>query len=160
VALHPHRRDSPGSDPLEIARRFAGALDRDELAAACALLGAGCVYVARQATWVGPQAIGASCREASAWGRARLDTLAYESQVEAAPAHQVSILFIDHLAHRGKQHRYACRQLLRIGGDGLIERIEHVELPGQHEALVAFLASVGLSRPAGPRSGPAPSSGS
>lgn len=67
--------------------------------------------------------------------------------------HSAVIHYTDILTHHATTHRHHCAQRITVGpaegGEGLITRIEHIDLPGEHEALNAFLASVGLpSRPA------------
>jgi len=133
-------------DPIPKAKRFAEALDRDDFATAGTMLAPGCIYQTTDGPLVGAAAICDSYREASNWGKQHLDLLSYESEVQVAQGTAVTIVFIDHIEHRGQAHTYRCAQALHFGAYGFIERIEHVELPGQREALVSYLASVGVSR--------------
>ena len=95
---------------------------------------------------MGATAIVSSYREASAWAKDHLDSIQYASRVEDANESRAAVIFIDHITHQGRCHSYQCQQLLSVGANGEIVRIQHVELPGQREALNAFFATVGIAR--------------
>ena len=133
-------------EPTSIAKQFAEALDLDDFATAESLLASECVYEARAGEIMGATAIVSSYREASAWAKDHLDSIQYASRVEDANESRAAVIFIDHITHQGKSHSYQCQQLLSFGANGNIVRIQHVELPGQREALNAFFATVGIAR--------------
>ena len=142
----PESKDSSAT-PEEVARQFACALDRDDFDLVARLLSNDCVYAARSGAIVGVASILASYREASAWAKDHLDSVRYESSVHPEPiGGLVSVSFFDHVCRIGTSHTYQCAQRLSVNQSGEIVRIEHVELPGQREALFSFLSSVGLSR--------------
>jgi hypothetical protein len=120
---------------LDIAARFAGALDAEDHEAAARLLDPRCEYEIRGERLRGPSAIIASYSGNAAAARA-FDAIEYSSGVRLEGA-WVVIRFIDRIRHGGRSHEYACEQWLRVA-EGLITRIEHRELPGRREALDAF----------------------
>lgn len=134
------------SDPPDTARRFAQALDREDYAAAMACLAPDCEYAIRGVVHRGPETIVASYRAAGEWGAGKLDGVRYESSVRAEPAGGATVTFVDHLEHRGARHTHRCEQRLGFDAAGRIRRIEHVDLPGEREALEGFFARVGIAR--------------
>jgi hypothetical protein len=134
------------SDPLHIAAAFAQALDRDDYATATKLLAPACVYRFRDAVHEGRDAIIESYRTASAWARETFDEVAYASEIGALPDGRCAITFIDQLRHAGDAHEHRCRQIVRMNDAGLIEHIEHEDLPGQREAVDAFNRRHGIVR--------------
>lgn len=131
------------ADPLTTAERFASALDREDYAAAEACLAPDCEYHIRGMVHAGPAAILASYRAAGEGAAARFDSVRYESSVRPAPDGGAVIGFVDHLERRGERHTHRCEQRLSFDASGRIRRIEHVDLPGEREALAAFLAGAG-----------------
>ena len=130
---------------MEVARRFARALDRDDYETVRSMLAADCCYVARDETLFGRDAITASYRENSRLARALFDQVEYSSSVtESADGRDAGILFSDHLRHRGGEHIYKCLQIIGLNSDGLIRSIHHQELPGQRENLLQFCALNGI----------------
>jgi uncharacterized protein (TIGR02246 family) len=148
---------SAASDPAPVARRLAALLDAADHDGAVALLTPDCVYVLRGRTIHGREAIIASYDAAHADALATFDSIAYQSAVradEVTPASAI-IHFTDIITHGGVTHRHECEQRVAVGREGeargLVVRIEHIDLAGQHEALNAFLAGAGLpARPALP----------
>jgi ketosteroid isomerase-like protein len=143
------------TDPLDIARRFAQALDREDYAAAASCLAPDCEYAIRGRVLRGPEAIVASYREAGEWGAGRLDGIRFESSVRAGDAGGAVVTFVDHLEHRGERHTHRCEQRLEFEATGLVRRIEHVDLPGEREALEGFFARAGIASKGSERGGPA-----
>ena len=133
------------TDPLDIARRFAQALDREDYVVAASCLAPDCVYAIRGRVLRGPEAIVASYREAGEWGAGRLDGVRFESSVRADAAGAAAVTFVDHLEHRGERHIHRCEQRLELDAAGLVRRIEHVDLPGEPEALEGFFARAGIA---------------
>ena len=129
--------------PLEIARQFANALDKDDYAAAGLVIHPACVYVIRDQIFEGRDAILDSYRNASKTGRATFDSLEYASSVTVADDSHAVLDFIDDLVHNGQSHRYRCRQIVTIA-NGLITGIEHCELDGERASLNTFKRAVGI----------------
>lgn len=134
----------------DVIEQWAEALDRDDFGRVRALLSPHCVYAIRGETIEGPDAICSSYAEAASWGRSKLDELVYESEVVRTSAGSGRgagcVRFTDRMAHAGERHVHTCEQALELGEDGLIARIEHVDLPGEREAAGAWFAKVGLER--------------
>lgn len=63
------------------------------------------------------------------------DSVTYESAVTSVSGSVAVIHFTDHLCHNGRHLTFECEQSIEVGSDGLIARIEHVDLAGQREAL-------------------------
>lgn len=135
---------------LDVLTEWAQALDVDDFGRVRALLSPHCVYHMRGTELVGPDAICGSYAEAAAWGRSKLDGLVYESSIARTDAGQGhgagTVRFVDHLEHAGERHTHTCEQKVELGEDGLVVRIEHVDLPGEREAVEAWFAKVGLER--------------
>lgn len=123
---------------------FASALDRSDFAAAGTLLAPDAIYFARLGALRGPEAIVQSYVGADAWAKHHLGSIGYESSVVAMTGSDFEITFVDHIAHAGESHTYRCSQRIHVSASGLVSRIEHRELPGQREALQAFLRQVGV----------------
>jgi hypothetical protein len=129
-----------------VATSFAFALDTDNYEALADLLSADCEYVAKSAVIHGSAAIIASYRDASAWAKARIDSVTYESSVRVENEENALVTFIDHLEHTGFGHSYCCEQSIAIDPAGKICRIVHLEIPGQREAVDSFLLQIGVLR--------------
>ena len=128
-----------------VVGRFAVALDREDYAAAAALLAAGCVYLIRGETHTGPGAIIASYRGNGEHAARSFESITYSSSVRPDGPGSAQIEFADHIRHRGMSLTHRCRQVATLGAHGLIARIEHVDLPGERERLDAFRRDCGLS---------------
>lgn len=134
----------------DVIEQWAAALDEDDFGRVRALLSPHCVYVIRDRTVEGPDAICGSYAEAAAWGRSKLDELVYESEIvgtSAGTGHGAGrVRFVDRMRHAGERHVHTCEQMVELGEDGLVARIEHIDLPGEREAASAWFARVGLER--------------
>lgn len=122
---------------LERTTEFAQALDTEDYDSAQALLSATCRYDCRGETFVGPTAIIASYRGNGDHASSEFDGIEYESRIEPF-AGGFCIHFFDYLERSGKRHTFKCKQHVEFDSAGLICRIEHVDLPGEREALAAF----------------------
>jgi hypothetical protein len=131
----------------ELALRFALALDREDYNVVRALLAPDCRYEARGAPISGADAIVDSYRCAGRTARLLFDTVDYESGLISAQANVAEISFSDRLTKDGKQHLYSCRQRLFFTPGGLVSRIVHEELPGEHEGLLEFCHASGVILP-------------
>mgnify|MGYP000885101595 CR=1 FL=1 len=127
---------------LAPARAFASALDRDDFATARPFLSSRCVYEVRGSVLEGPDAILASYENATRDARAQFDEVFYESEVEAT-ATGARIHYTDIVRRNGREHRHRCVQHLTFAADEKITRIVHEDLPGEREAVRAFLADCG-----------------
>lgn len=133
------------TDPLDIARRFAQALDREDYVVAASCLAPDCVYAIHGRVLCGSEAIVASYREAGEWGAGQLDHVRFESSVRAGETGGAVVTFVDHLERRSQRHTHRCEQRLELDAAGLVRRIEHVDLPGEPEALEGFFARAGIA---------------
>jgi len=106
------------SDVLEAAKRFATALDDEDYAALEMLLADECRYDSPRGMLLGADVV--------------IDTAV--------------VTFLDKFEHAGNRHTYSCEQLLHIDTSGRICRIVHIEIPGEREAVDAFLDSIGVRR--------------
>ncbi len=134
------------SADLEVARRWAAALDSDDFDALPGFLSPVCVYHSPGGDLVGPEAIVTSYRESSEWAHATFDRIAWDSEWKAEDDGRVRFTFIDITDHQGQHHVYRCQQLIRLDDDGLIEDIEHVAIEEEERRLAEFLDRVGVRR--------------
>jgi hypothetical protein len=126
---------------LELARRFAAALDGEDYETARASLAAGCVYEAPEGELIGPEAIVASYSQNGVAARGRFAKIEYTSEVAATGPAEAVITFTDRVMLGGQWHAYRCRQHIRLDATGLIEHIRHEELPGERERVRQFEAA-------------------
>lgn len=128
----------------EIATAFAKAIDHDDFAAAGRLLSEVCTYDTGAERLTGRDAILDSYVQASRWARSTFDDVRYDSEMLRADARGATVRFTGYLVKAGGAfHRHRCEQDLSIDDRGEIDRIVHRELPGEREALQAFLARCG-----------------
>ncbi len=125
---------------------FAEALDKDDFALAIGFVVDHCVYDAPSGQIVGAKAIMDSYAQNAAWARKAFDSLEFKSHVEMRSPVEALIEYTDITEHKGVHHTYRCQQIVTLDGDGLICKIRHREIPGQQEALNAFLEEVGVKR--------------
>ncbi len=121
---------------IELVERFAKALDGEDYDTALSLLSARCVYRIRGEVIVGGEAVVASYRGNGEAARS-FDSIAYGSGVRRGDEGWIVIDFWDELTHRGRVHRHACEQWVRVT-DGVIVEIEHRDLEGEVESLKVF----------------------
>lgn len=132
---------------IETARQFADRLDQrryDELAG---VLDPHCVYEFRDSSIQGAQEIIETYRANTEWGFDVFDRIEFESDVSADSETSARVRFSDRLVVGEAAHRHASEQVVTVNASGRIVRIEHCDLPGETEALHAFLAKCGVSRP-------------
>jgi Domain of unknown function (DUF4440) len=134
------------SSTVATAQRFATALDEENYAPLAELLAADCEYVTSQTTLVGREAIVLSYKDAGTWAKANIQSVRYQSSVRDGDDNQAVITFIDHFAHKGREHTYRCEQVIQVNAEGSVRRIVHRELPGEREAADAFLRAGEVSR--------------
>jgi limonene-1,2-epoxide hydrolase len=124
---------------IEIVERFAKALDAEDHQAARALLNEECRYSCRGQQHIGPSAIIASYQGNGDTAKRKFDNVRYESALKGMPDGTVLVQFTDHLSLKGSHFVFECQQVVEVGDDQLISRIEHRDIPGQRDALAAFM---------------------
>lgn len=130
---------------LHVARMLARALDHEDYATAIELLSPDCVYRIRTSEFTGPRAIVDEYRKNGDASALRFDSIAYDSAVRRETASTAVITYTDRVRHAGRELVHTCEQLVELDDAGLVRRIEHRDLPGEQEALDAFLEAVGLA---------------
>ena len=130
-----------------VGERFAATLDDEDWAGARSLLARDCEYAFRGGTLHGPEAIIGCYRDIGQWVHESFDSVRYESRVEAMPDGRVRIHFRDRIDHGEHHLDFRCQQVLSVDERGLIDRIEHVDLPGERERADAFNRACGVERP-------------
>ena len=131
---------------LTTVSAFARALDEDDFAAASRYISPDCVYDSPADRLVGPEAIMAAYAKNAEWARRTFDSLTFKSDVEMLSPSEAVITYTDITRHAGFDHTYRCRQRVSLTANGLICKIRHEEIPGQHEQLEAFFEKVGIVR--------------
>ena len=129
---------------VDVVERFAASLDAEDYQAVATLLSEECEYAIRGRSYFGPTAIIELYRETGDCAKRDVDNVKYESAVRSL-AHNLAVIhFKDHLCHNGRHFTFECQQLVEVGDDSLITRIEHVDLAGQREALAQFMQQIGV----------------
>jgi SnoaL-like domain len=141
----PLRNGTDNVGVLAVARRFARALDRENYDAVEGLLAADCGYQGPVRALLGPEAIVSSYRDQAALARQLFDAVEYHSEIATTGADTACVSFSDHIVSGGRKHVYRCRQLLHFRTDGLIDCIEHEELPEERDRLFRFCAECGVN---------------
>jgi hypothetical protein len=131
---------------IEIAERFACALDADDFPAASRLLAEDCQYKTGRNDLRGREQVISSFREASTWARARFETVTYEHALEPKSESATVIRFVDIFEHRGRRLVHVCLMHVAFGTDSLIQSLVLEELPGEREQLLAFLETLEIKR--------------
>jgi hypothetical protein len=129
---------------VHIAEQFAESLDAEDYQAAEAMLSEECEYTCRDRVYRGPSTIIESYRCTGDSANRDFDNVEYESNVRGLTDNVAVIHFIDHLYHKKEQFTFKCQQVIEVDDDGRITRIEHVDLPGQREALSEFMQQIGI----------------
>ena len=101
-----------------------------------------CVYSIHDQTHVGPDAILDSYQANGDEAASKFDAIAYGSAVRADTDRWAVITFTDRITHAGRSHTHTCEQRVRVNAAGLIDRIEHRDLPDEREQLDAFKRSL------------------
>jgi hypothetical protein len=123
---------------LTIARRFAAALDAEDYMSARALLAEQCVYETGGAVVVGVDAIIESYQTNGKAAQRRFDEIEYASYVEKTGPWSAVIDFTDRVRLGSEWHEFRCRQHVKVGQSGLVEKIKHEDLPNEREQLKEF----------------------
>ena len=133
------------SAPLEIATTLAHALDHRDYDRAATILHRDCTYDISGERITGRDAIIASYRASDDWGCANVDAVDFESTTSPMGDGRFAVDYLDRLSHLGQQHEHRCRQMLTVE-HGKVIHVEHVDLPGEPEALKAYFERVGVTR--------------
>ncbi|MGI9455217.1 MAG: hypothetical protein ACR2NU_01565 [Aeoliella sp.] len=123
----------------DTAARFAQALDAEDYTIASELLSEDCKYFCRGQLYVGRSAIIASYQDNGDAAKSKFENVRYESVVIGMPDCAALINFTDHLSRQGKHITFQCEQVIEVGEDCHITRIEHRDILGQRDALAAFM---------------------
>jgi hypothetical protein len=130
---------------VEIVHRLARSLDADDYAAAKLLFEPYAVYETRDIVVRGVDAILASFRETSEWGRKNLDALEFSHEINDATA-PFAIGFTDVLRHRGEEIMLKQTMHVRLSPRGLVQHLR-LESPPDEQAIVGeFFKRHGLVR--------------
>lgn len=132
---------------LQLALRFAALLDQRRYDDLADVLAAECVYEFRGGTIQGAQGIIQTYRTSTEWGFEVFDRTEFESEIFPVSEDSARVRFTDHLFLGDAGHRHVCEQVVTVNDEGRIMRIEHVDLPGETDALNAFMKSCGVTRP-------------
>jgi hypothetical protein len=136
---------SETAELVEVARRFAAALDACDFALAERFLAVNCRYDGPRQTCFGPSAIVQSYRQSDAWGRSTFDGIEYRSEAVPEGPDAVRLTYIDEIRYGNAEHTYRCSQLLYFDAQRKIARIEHVELSGERDRMREFCTSHGIT---------------
>jgi hypothetical protein len=125
--------------------RFAEALDHDDYDAARELLEPDASYETGDSTTDGADAILASFRAVSDWGKAHLDALEFGHRIDDTNA-PMEIVFIDVLRKSGEQLRLEHSMHVRLSPSGRIHHLRLERPPGEQQLVTAFFERHGLVR--------------
>ena len=114
---------------FEIAEAFGVALDKDDFQTAENLIHPDCIYDIVSSQIHGPKTIVSSYEENMIEGRKKMDELVWgKSYVKALGEYQFEVYFTDYLKHKGISHIHKCKQKLTLNEEGMIIKIEHINL--------------------------------
>ena len=109
------------------------------------MLAEDCIYTIRGHVYTGRDAIMATYVNSDRNAQKKFDRVEYESEVNPSDDGRYVIQYLDRLTHNDQVHEHRCKQILSFDETGVICRIEHVDLPGESEALESYLDRVGLT---------------
>jgi hypothetical protein len=141
----PHAERRP--EVRAAVEELANALDADDFDAVRARLAPDCVYTIGDQRHVGPDAITASYRDGSELARRLFDEVIFGHDIVAVGrAGEVEVLFSDDLRAGDEWFRHRSRQRIVVGVAGLVSHIDDIPIPGEHDALAAFMGRHGIER--------------
>lgn len=132
---------------MEAGLAFAAALDRGNWKETSACLSPNCQYFFRASISVGAETIVSSYQTIDEWVKMTFESVQYESSVEALSSNVARVSFRDLLKHKGHRLDFRCQQIITLGADQLISKIEHVDLDGMPEKAEAFNRACGVVKP-------------
>jgi RimJ/RimL family protein N-acetyltransferase len=143
VAAAPLETDREKLAPCDLARAFAAALDDAEFERARPYIASECLYELPSRTLKGPNAIIAAYAAATRRAAHLFEDVRYEFSVEPVLG-GAAVTLTSVVRHLDREHRHRALQYLHIDGP-YIARIVHEEIPGERDALLAFIRATGLS---------------
>ena len=134
------------TSPAEVAERLANALDHDDYETAASVLADRVRYSIGDEALVGREAVVESYRTASEMAHRLFDRVEYGHSVFATDTpNTFRISYSDKLTLGDESLTHMAEQQVTVADEG-VTRIINVELPGEREAVDAFLERHGLSR--------------
>lgn len=150
------KQDCFADAPLEALRYRAGlpdqpfvvglatALDDEDFPGTARRLDPEVSYETGQELLRGPDAVVASYRRAAEGAHRMLDELVNESIVKHLGGQRYRIDYTDRLRHRGHIHVFRCQQIVTLPEGRGVTRIQHRELSGERQRLLAFFRRAGV----------------
>jgi hypothetical protein len=122
-----------------VVAELADALDADDFDGVQRRLANDCVYRIGGQRHVGPEAVVASYRDGSQLARRLFDKVIFTHEIVSEPsADSVLVDYRDELIAGGEWFSHRSRQRITVEG-GLVSRITDIPIPGEKEALAAFM---------------------
>lgn len=129
-----------------IAKKFGEYLDQDDFENFKKILSKNCIYHIAEQVLEGRKSVSSLYEKNMKEGKAKFDKLVWgKSETVKINEHQFEVYFSDFLMHKGIEHHYKCKQRISINQNKLVEKILHIELPGEKESLTMFYEKVGLN---------------
>jgi hypothetical protein len=132
------------TDILKVAQDFASCMDNDDFSKAKTFLANNCKYYIQDNFFNTPEAIIATYKEHSDYAKSTFDSVIYKSQIQQISPLEFEAIYIDIISKNGKSHNYQCKQIINFDQSFRIIRIQHVEIPGEHERILNFYSEIGL----------------
>jgi hypothetical protein len=129
------------------ADQFASLMDENRYEEAAALLAENCSYKIRETRIDGRDAIIDSYVANYKKGLGKLDEIQFLSNVVQLGGNRFQLEYLDRIRKGDVWHEHRCNQIITFEGDAIAD-IQHVDLPGEVEALHEFYLKVGLEREA------------
>jgi len=131
---------------LTVARKWTELLDAESFGELPAMLHPDCVYESPKGTVTGAREIINTYRRNAEWAHETFDHISWGSEMVQEPDGCIRITFTDTTRHRGVDHVYRCQQVIRVDAKQRIDRIEHVAIASEEQALQEFFDGVGVRR--------------
>lgn len=132
---------------LNVAIKFGQTLDNDDFENFKKILDPKCHYEIGCQVLTTNDSIAGLYEKNMKAGKLKFDELRWgEAEVKQVNENDFDVYFSDFLKHQGIAHNYKCKQRITINDQNLVEKIEHIELPGEKEKLTAYYQKVGLTK--------------
>ena len=129
-----------------VAEKFGKFLDQDDFENFKSILTENCIYEIGDQVLITKDSIAGLYEKNMKEGKAKFDELLWgKSKIKKINENQFDVYFSDFLKHKGIEHNYKCKQRITVSHNNLVEKITHMELPGESESLKKFYNQVGLS---------------
>lgn len=129
----------------EVAKKFGTYLDEDDFEGFKSILAEECIYEIGDQVLKTNSSIAGLYEKNMKEGKQKFDELRWgKSEVQQVSENEFDVYFSDFLKHKGLEHNYKCKQRIIINSKNLVEKIQHMELAGEREALQEFYKQVGL----------------